>query len=134
MLPDAARNADAGLLEWLRGQSSLDLHISVLSLGEIQKGIALLPRGKRRAALEAWLAQDLPAQFAGRVLAVTSEVALAWGQLTAIGQKGGRKLPAIDGLLLATAQAHGLTFVTRNTADTEGRGVPVDNPYTGAGC
>lgn len=132
MLSDAARSADAGLLGWLRRQSPLDLHISVLSLGEIQKGISLLPKGKRRAGLETWLARDLPARFAGRVLAVTPDVALAWGQLTAGGQKAGRQLPAIDGLLLATAGTHGLAFVTRNTAGTEGRGVPVENPYSGA--
>jgi predicted nucleic acid-binding protein len=132
VLSDAARNADAGLLAWLEHQSPLDLHISVLSLGEIQKGIALLPRGKRRAGLEAWLGRELPARFAGRVLSVTPDVALAGGRLTADGQKAGRRLPAIDGLLLATALAHGLTLVTRNTADTVGRGVAVDDPYTGA--
>ena len=55
---------------------------------------------------------------------------LEWGRLTAVAQKSGRPLPVVDGLLLATAQAHGLTFVTRNTKDAEGRGVTVLNPYS----
>jgi predicted nucleic acid-binding protein len=130
VISDAARNADAGLEQWLRSQSPLDLHLSVLSLGEIRKGIELLSTGQKREKLGAWLDHDLRAQFAGRLLEVTSSVALEWGRLTAVAQNSGRPLPVVDGLLLATAQAHGLTFVTRNTKDVDGRGVTVLNPYS----
>jgi predicted nucleic acid-binding protein len=130
VISDAARNADAHLEQWLRSQSPLDLHLSVLSIGEIRKGIELLPTDKKREKLRAWLDHDLRAQFAGRLLEVTSDVALEWGRLTAVAQKSGRPLPVVDGLLLATAQAHGLTFATRNTKDVEGRGVAVLNPYS----
>ncbi len=130
VISDAARNADAGLERWLRSQSPLDLHLSVLSLGEIRKGVELLPTGKKREKLRAWLDHDLRAQFAGRLLEVTSDVALVWGRLAAVAQTSGRPLPVIDGLLLATAETHGLTFATRNTKDVEGRGVVVFNPYS----
>ena len=130
VISDAARNADAGLEQWLRSQSPLDLHLSVLGLGEIRKGIELLPTGKKREKLRAWLDHDLQAQFAGRLLQVSSDVALEWGRLAAAAQKSGRALPVVDGLLLATAQAHGLTFVTRNTKDVEAFGVAVLNPYS----
>ncbi|MBA2322597.1 MAG: type II toxin-antitoxin system VapC family toxin [Pseudonocardiales bacterium] len=130
IVSDAARNADAALERWLRSQSPLDLHLSVLSLGEIRKGIELLATAKKREKLRAWLEHDLQAQFAGRLLGVTSDVAREWGRLTATAQKSGRPLPVIDGLLLATAQAHGLTFVTRNTKDVDRRGVAVLNPYS----
>ena len=70
-------------------------------------------------------------QFAGRLLNVTEDVALAYGELAAQGRRMGRPLPVIDGLLLATARTHGLTLVTRNTGDTDGRGVPILSPYTG---
>ena len=77
-------NADAGLEQWLRSQPPLDLHLSVVSLGEILKGIELLPTGKKREKLRAWLDHDLRAQFAGRLLEVTSDVALVWGTLSAL--------------------------------------------------
>lgn len=133
IIPDAARSADSSLEQWLRSQSPLDLHLSVLSLGEIRKGIELLPTGKKRDKLRARLEDDLRAQFAGRLLQVTADVALGWGQLAAVAQKSGRRLPMVDGLLLATAQAHGLTLVTRNTNDVETRGVAVLNPYSTPG-
>lgn len=130
VISDAARNADSSLVQWLRSQSPVDLHLSVLTLGEIRKGVELLPTGKKREKLRAWLDEDLRAQFAGRLLQITSDVALEWGRLAAVAQKSGRRLAVVDGLLLATAQAHGLTFVTRNTKDVETRGVAVLNPYS----
>jgi toxin FitB len=132
IVSDIAKRKDAGLMTWAEQQNPLDLHLSVLSLGEIQQGIELLdPEDSRRPKLEAWLQHDLAAQFAGRLLTVTEGVALAFGELAARGRRTGRPLPVINGLLLATAKAHGLALVTRNVGDTEGRGVPVLNPYTG---
>lgn len=126
----ARPNADAGLARWLREQSPLDLAISVLSLGEIRNGVDLLAPGKRRDALEGWLMTELPRLFSGRVLPVDDRVADVWGRLTAQGRCDGRPLPAIDGLLLATASVRGLTLVSRNERDCAGRGVPVLNPWT----
>jgi len=132
IVSDVARRRDAGLIAWAEQQNPLDLHLSVLSLGEIQKGIELLPNeDPRRPKLQTWLHRDLPEQFAGRVLLIAEETALAYGELAARGKRTGRPLPVIDGLLLATASTHGLTLVTRNVSDTDGRGVPVLNPYTG---
>jgi len=130
VLAEAARgSAGAPVVVWLRAQPALDIAISVLTLGEIQKGVALLPQGARRTALEHWLAADLPRQFLGRVLPVDEAVAAAWGRLAAAGRQQGRELPVIDGLLLATAAVHGLTLVTRDEADCADRGVPVLNPW-----
>lgn len=132
VLSEAARpSADPGLSEWLEAQSALDLSISVLTLGEIRKGILLLPEGRKRERLHRWLRADLTRQFTDRVLPVDQGVALAWGRLAAEGRASGRRLPAIDGLLLATAARHDLTFVTRNTRDCANRGVPVLDPWSG---
>jgi predicted nucleic acid-binding protein len=120
---------DTGVAAWLRSQSTTALAMSVLTLGEIRKGVDLLPDGARRRSLEAWLATELPQQFRSRMLAIDDAVALEWGRLAADGRRQGRELPAIDGLLLATAAAHGLTLVTRNLRDCEGRGVEVLNPW-----
>lgn len=132
IVSDLAKRADAGLIEWAAARDPLDLHLSVLTLGEIQKGIDLLPENhERREGLETWLETELPKQFPDRLLTVTSMVARAYGRLAAAGERERRPVPVLDGLLLATAQVHDLTFVTRNVRDVEARGVPVLNPYSG---
>ncbi len=132
IISDLARRRDAGLLAWAEAQHPTTCHLSVLNLGEIHQGIELLPeQDTRRAKLRAWLQHDLLARFADRVLPVSEPAALAWGELAARGKRSGRSLPVIDGLLLATAVAHGLTLVTRNLPDADERGVPVLNPHNG---
>ena len=119
-----------GVVAWLRAQSPLALAVSVLTLGELEKGVTLLALGRRRDELDTWLRTELPRQFAGRVLPVSEAVALEWGRLAAEGQRRGRPLPVIDGLLLATAAVHRLTLVTRNERDCRDRGVPIYNPWS----
>ena len=119
-----------GVRDWLTKLDSLEAYLSVLTLGEIGKGLSLMPPGPRKTALRDWLGHDLRERFRGRILAVDGEVALAWGELDAQGQRMGRPLPVVDGLLLATALTHGLTFVTRNIRDCGDRGVEVLNPWT----
>ena len=121
----------ANVVEWVRARSALDLVLSVLTLGELEKGIRALAVGARRDRLTRWARTELPAQFLGRVLSVDHDVAVAWGVLAAAAQAAGRPLPVIDGLLLATAEAHGLTLVTRHVSDCAGRGVAVLDPWTG---
>lgn len=130
VLSEAARQRpDAGVLEWLDARTPLECAISVLTLGEIRKGVSLMPDGRRRNRLSQWLATDLPQQFAGRLLGIDERVATTWGRLMAEGRQAGRELPVIDGLLLATADAFDLILATRNERDCAGRGVPVVNPW-----
>lgn len=132
VLSEAARpEPDPGLARWLEAQSSLELSISVLTLGEIRKGILLLPESTKRERLHRWLRAELTRQFTDRIVPVDEAVALAWGRLSAEGRESGRRLPVIDGLLLASAAVHDLTLVTRNERDCGGRGVPVLNPWSG---
>lgn len=130
VLSEPARpHPDEKVVAWFRNMDPLDACISVLTLGEIGKGVSLMPPGPRKDALRGWLIQDLPLRFRGRTLAVDTEVALHWGELAAEGRRIGRSLPVMDGLLLATARAHDLTFVTRNLRDCGDRGVPVVDPW-----
>jgi predicted nucleic acid-binding protein len=132
IVSDLARRTDVGLLEWTSAQDPMTLHLSELTLGEIEKGIQLLPEDHpKRLSLDAWCRRDLPRQFGPRLLPLQRETILAWGLLAAEGQRSGRPLSVIDGLLLAASRVHDLTFVTRNTRDVEGRGVPILNPYNG---
>ena len=105
------------VIEWLEAADEGLLFLSVLSLGEIRKGVAALPQGKRRNLLEAWLQVELPARFSGRLLPVEAAVADQWGMLAAEAQRKGRALATIDGLLAATALHFDLTLVSRNVQD-----------------
>jgi predicted nucleic acid-binding protein len=128
ILPEAARAGDSTLVHWLEAQSDRDLYLSVLSLAELRKAAARLSDPERRAQLLAWLDHDLPLRFAGRLLPVDAAVAARWSELSARALEGGRALPVLDGLLLATAAAHGLTLVTRHAAELRDRGVAVLDP------
>lgn len=117
------------VLDWFEKHPRRTLYLSVLTLGEIRKGIASMPAGARRDALAHWLERDLPLYFSGRLLALDAATADTWGRLCAGVQ---RPLPAIDGLLAATALQHRMGLVTRNTRDFEGLGLDVVNPWVSA--
>ncbi len=93
---------------------SEDLFLSVISVGEIAKGIALLEESKKKNALRMWM-RELEAHYASRVLAIDLETSHIWGELTAEAQRAGKIIPASDGLIAATAHRHGLHVMTRNT-------------------
>ena len=122
-------NPNARVVNWIEATDEDLLFLSVLTLGEIRKGIMELRAGSRRARLESWLETDLRARFAGRILPVDEAVADRWGTLAAVGEAAGRPVPVIDGLLAAEALHHNLTLVTRNTTDVAGTGVLVLNPW-----
>ena len=115
---------------WIDAMDENLLYLSVLTLGEIRKGIASLPHSARRATLEAWLDHDLALRFSDRILPINQHVADRWGRIA--GSAAARKspLPIIDGLFAATAQQHNLILVTRNTRDIAVTGVPAFNPWT----
>jgi toxin FitB len=117
------------LMDWMRAADESLLYLSVLTLGEIRKGAAILPQSKRRTYVESWLELDLQVRFSGRILAIDNAVADRWGWLTAEAQRKGRSLAAIDGLLAATALHHNLTVVSRNVSDFAKTQVLVLNPW-----
>jgi len=117
------------VLEWTQAADESLLYLSVLTLGEIRKGVATLPQGKRRSQLESWLELDLQARFSGRILSIDSAIADRWGMLSADAKRRGRPLSVIDGLLAATALHHNLTIVSRNVVDFEGTQTAVLNPW-----
>jgi predicted nucleic acid-binding protein len=120
---------DARVVRWADETDESLLFLSVLTLGEIRKGIMAVGKKARRGRLESWLASDLRSRFHGRILPVDEAVADCWGTIAAIAAARGRPVPVIDGLLAATAQHHNLTFVTRNDSDVAGTGVRVLNPW-----
>ncbi|HKT69845.1 MAG TPA: type II toxin-antitoxin system VapC family toxin [Terriglobales bacterium] len=114
---------------WIEATNENLLYLSVLTLGEIRKGIASLRSSPRRVVLEAWLASDLAVRFANRILPVDESVAGRWGRIAAESAAEGSPLSVIDGLLAATALHHNLTLVSRNVKDFATAGVPLFNPW-----
>ena len=119
---------DAHVSAWYASVADEDIFLSTLVLGEIRKGVELVrPRDSGNAeALERWL-REVEAAFNGRVLGIDNAVSDQWGRMSAI-----RPLPAIDGLLAATALTNSVTLVTRNDRDVAGLGAMVFNPFKGA--
>jgi predicted nucleic acid-binding protein len=120
------KTPDVKVIEWVNSRPATSLYLSVLTLGELRKGIDSLADSKRRQKLVDWLETELPLFFAGRILKIDEGVADQWGRLLAAA---GRTMPAIDSLLGATAAHHGLTMVTRNSKDFKNLGLNVLNPW-----
>ncbi|MBP1150882.1 MULTISPECIES: type II toxin-antitoxin system VapC family toxin [Methylocaldum] len=120
------KNPNPRLVDWLAAKPASQLYLSVLTLGEIRKGIEACPDAFRRQILLDWLETELPAFFFGRVLPIDAAIADRWGRVLA---RAGRPLPAIDSLIAATALEHDLTLVTRNIRDFEQIPVELFNPW-----
>lgn len=118
------------VIQWIGECDEDSVFLSVLTLGEIQKGIAKLGDERRRFKIQRWLDVDLKERFAERLLPVSIEVALTWGTIEGEAESKGRPISAIDGLIGATALAHNLTVVTRNVDDIAASGARVLNPWT----
>ncbi len=106
-----------------------DVYLSVITIGEIVKGIEKLPRSRRKTDLYNWLKDDLLVRFEGNVVALDTEVLIEWGALTARLESVGKTMPAIDSLIAATALAKGMILVTRNASDFEDAKVEIVNPW-----
>ena len=120
------KKPNAGVVAWFSKRPASALYLSVLTLGEIHKGVEVAVDTERRAALSDWIDVELPAFFTGRLLPIDARVADRWGRLMAEAK---RPIPAIDSLLAATAALHGLTMVTRNEKDFSNLGIEVINPW-----
>lgn len=123
------KHPNEAVVSWLDKQDEQSLFLSVLTLGELQKGISKLPDGARKNQLQAWAEHDLVERFAGRIIDIDLETALAWGELQGESELQGERLPVMDSLIAATATAHGLIVVTRNLKDMERCRAQVCNPW-----
>jgi predicted nucleic acid-binding protein len=119
------KRPDRGVIDFLSGVDAGGLYLSVLTLGELRKGVAARSRIDRAAArhIEAWV-DGLELEFTDRVLSVVGATARRWGELSS-----GPSVPVIDTLIAATGLRHGLILVTRNTHDVKSTGVPLVNPW-----
>lgn len=117
------------VVAWLDEQDEQALFLSVLTLGELHKGISKLPSSTKKAVLQSWVEHELIDRFNGRILGIDLETARVWGKLQGEAEQVGERLPVIDSLIAVTAKVHGLTVVTRNVGDLERCKARVCNPW-----
>jgi toxin FitB len=124
----AKRSPDPRVIAWLREHEG-SLYLSTITVGELRRGIELLPEGRRKSQLRDWLAR-ITATMKGRILSYNVATANVWGQLKAKWDRAGLNVPALDGQIAATAHRRSLVVVTRNTKDFEGTGVCFLDPFS----
>ena len=120
---------DIRVAAWSRRLNKQSLFLSVISMGELRKGLTILPQGARRAQLAKSIDEQVPVWFAGRILPLTQSIAERWGVLDGQRQLLGRPLNVPDGQIAATALEHGLTVATRNVKDFGALGVALINSW-----
>jgi toxin FitB len=120
---------DVRVASFLQRTEKQSMFLSVMTIGEICKGIAALPASHKQTSLHAWLDSDVRSWFAGRILPVSEEIAELWGKLAASSKQRGTPLAVVDGVIAATALHHQLTLVTRNFRDFANLGIDLLNPW-----
>lgn len=125
-----AKQPDPGLIQWIDDTAEEKIYLSVITIGEIKKGIEKLPDSSRKNELAEWLKDDLLTRFKDKTLPIDTDVMLVWGELAANLERQGRKMPAIDSLIAAIAVCRELNLVTRNETDFIHTGIPIINPWT----
>jgi toxin FitB len=122
---------DPGIVLWLDEVDEDRTYLSVITLGELRKGVDRLAGGRRRDRLDQWLTSELPERFGERMLPVDAAIADQWGRLLAQAESAGTPVGGIDALIAATAKVHGLQVVTRNVGHFRHTGVDVISPWHG---
>ncbi len=117
------------LVEWLNQQEESALHLSVISIGEIQKSLSRMGHTKKTHKIQKWLDDSLTKRFETRLLPLNKDILTTWGRISTSCEIKGHPLHVIDGLIAATAVQHNLTIVTRYTYDYKHLGLPILNPW-----
>ena len=117
------------VVEFIDSLDPEDVYLSVITIGEIAKGIEKLPKSRRKTDLHTWLKDDLLVRFEGNILSLDTDILLEWGGLTARLESAGRAMPAMDSLIAASVLAKKMTLVTRNVSDFEDTGAEILNPW-----
>ncbi len=117
------------VVNWIKQIDESDMYLSVLTIGELQKGVIKLRESKRKQNLIQWVESDLVKRFENRILSVSDSVAIKWGEIQGKAEQQGRKMPVVDNLIAATGIVYDLQVVTRNIEDMKNSGVKLNNPW-----
>jgi predicted nucleic acid-binding protein len=125
----AKSNPDKKVVDWVLSENETGFYVSVLTFGELHKGIEKLPESKKKEGLRVWIEDELKDRFQNRIIGIDMRVSILWGRIQCVAEKEGKPMPAIDSLIAATGIAHDLIVVTRNVSDMEQSGVRLLNPW-----
>jgi tRNA(fMet)-specific endonuclease VapC len=125
----ASRQPHSKVVAWIDSLADDQVFISVVTIGEIKRGVDRLARSRKKRVLEDWLNHGILVRFQENILMLDTEVMLAWGSLTAELDKSGTPMPALDSLIAASARFHRLTLATRNTRDFSSAPISLFNPW-----
>lgn len=117
------------VVTWIDSIEEEKLYISVITVGEFEKGITKLPSSSKKDRISDWLNEDLLIRFKDRILGLDVNTLIKWGQMVANLENQGRKIPAVDSLITATVLQHDLCLVTRNIQDFQNCGIKILNPW-----
>jgi predicted nucleic acid-binding protein len=118
------------VIDWVLSENETSFYLSVLTFGELHKGVEKLPESNKKDILRIWMEDELKNRFQNRVIGIDMRVSVIWGKIQCTAEKKGKKMPAVDSLIAATGIAHDLTIVTRNISDMEQSGVKLLNPWS----
>jgi predicted nucleic acid-binding protein len=124
-----AKQPNQRVVEWIDSLDPNHVFLSVITIGELRKGVEKLAESPRKEVLRDWLITDLLNRFSGRILSLDIDVMLTWGALTGQLERIGRPLPAIDSLIAAQALQHASILATRNEQDFKDTGIALLNPW-----
>ena len=123
------KNPNKQVVKWISGTTETNLFISVLTIGELHKGIEKLPESRKKEKLHKWVNCDLKERFKNRIINFDLQVATTWGKIQALSESAGKAMPAIDGMIAAAGIANNFIIVTRNTSDMEISGASLLDPW-----
>ncbi|AFY58844.1 putative nucleic acid-binding protein, contains PIN domain [Rivularia sp. PCC 7116] len=124
-----AKKPSKKVIDWIDNIEQENIYLSVITIGEIRKGIEKLPESKRKTNLQQWLNDELLIRFQGKILVIDTDVILVWGELTGRLDIEGKRMPAIDSLIAAIAIHNNCSLVTRNEYDFKDVGLSIVNPW-----
>jgi predicted nucleic acid-binding protein len=124
-----AREPNRKVVDWIDSLDPETVYLSVITIGELRKGFEKLASSRRKDQLAVWLASDLLLRFAGKMVDITIDVMLVWGELTGRLERDGKPITAIDSLIAASVLEGNYTLVTRNEDDFQHTGIPIMNPW-----
>ncbi len=120
---------DQNVVSWMQEQSENDLYLSVLTFGEIEKGIKKATSPTKKKNLQLWVENDLKKRFEGRIIPIDLNISIAWGSIQGTAELLGKAMPAVDGLIAVSGLTHNCVVVTRNTSDMKQSSAELLNPW-----
>ena len=123
------KHPDRNVMSWFSSHDETEMYVSVITFGELLKGVEKLTVSKKKAELKHWINNDLKQRFSNRILDISMTEVKKWGEILAECENKGAPIPAIDAFIAATAQVHDLAVVTRNIKDMQPSGILTVNPW-----